>query len=693
MAQTYTTPSGAVVDAQGNLISGPPQQQQIQQPQQQQQNPQSQSIPLGGGFGTPQQQHQQQPPQPQQQTQTTQQQQGTAPTTNLQPGAQGTDVNALQNYLVQQGYLTPQQISGGQGVYGPQTTAAVAKLQKDLGIQAGSSQGYYGPQTQAALQQKYQAYFQSVQKTQAPQNYPADQISALSSTSTDPVFGSMMSSMVPILQSLGQVMNNINNPALTGVSLQQEYNDLAQKMNIPQTQAQLLNYQNIMNGTEQDIRDEITKSGGFATDSQVLAMSAARNNVILKQYNALSTNYTAATTNLQNMMQYASTDQATELQKQQMQASVAESIAGIESQMASMGMTMQQNANGNLNKIVTNIGYTGLAAQAQGNPQILGYYESALGLARGTLSDPNALAQMETYRQQQLKLGQQRVTIQMYNAGMGGGYQGTNNYPITANPGGGSSITAPVSASDLVRPQGMPNNIPISLTQGQMQQYMKSNPAASIDPGTTNVVAPGIGYYLSQQDGSYVLKSAIPDAHVLQVAQQYNDMVNSVQRAQLSPVGGSPLNKGRLSRNANTALKSYLASPVYQNVSNGAVYLSRISAAMQNPGSISDLDLADSIIKINNGGGQVTEAQLNTYFQGQSFADRFAVAGDKLTSKGGVLSPDQRQDLQNLAQQVFNQYKNQYEQLYVQAGQNLEGQGIPINYLANMPDWTSFLTQ
>ena len=87
----------------------------------------------------------------------------TPPATALKPGSQGQDVQALQNYLVQMGYLTPQQVSTGPGVYGPQTTAAVAKMQQDLGVQAGTSAGYYGPQTQKALAQKYQNIFQSVQ--------------------------------------------------------------------------------------------------------------------------------------------------------------------------------------------------------------------------------------------------------------------------------------------------------------------------------------------------------------------------------------------------------------------------------------------------------------------------------------------------------------------------------------------------
>lgn len=630
------------------------------------------------------------PQAPTQPAQTTQSAPQPPSTGNLAPGAQGQNVEQLQQFLVEKGYLTPQQVASGPGIYGPQTTAAVAKLQKDLGINAGTGAGYFGPQTQQALAQKYQGLQKTMTGT-APDSAAAASaaINAASQTSSDPVFGAMVSSLGPIMDSLNSVLQNINNPMLTATSLQTEYQQLSQQYNLPGLQTQLMNMQNIMTGTTDDIRQEITTAGGTATESQVQAMSAARNNVILKQYNSLATQYQAAQTNVQNLMQYATTDQQTQIQRQQVTAGVVENMASIEAQMMTMGMTMQKNASDNLNKVVSNVGYTGLAAEAQNNPQMLSYYERTLGLAQGSLSDPTTLSQLETYRQQQLQLGQQKVTIQMYNAGMG---QGGIQPQIVPNPTQGPSVTQNVAQTQLQRPSWLPSNVPIYMTPTQMTQAAQAG-GFTQDPGTQNYVAPNIGYYMQNPDGSYYLNSALPVATAqTSVDTQYKSLISQVKQAQATPMGGSPLNKGRLSRNANTALSAYKSSPVYQNVSNGAVYLSRIAAAMTNPGSVSDLELADSIIKINNGGGQVTEAQLNTYFAGQSFADKFNIAGDKLNAKGGVLSPQQRQDLSALADETFKQYQQQYEQLYLMAGQNLEGQGIPLNYLSNLPDWSSMLT-
>lgn len=88
------------------------------------------------------------------------------PTTQLQPGATGPEVLKLQQYLVSQGVLTPQQMNTGPGIYGPYTTAAVKALQQKLGVDNSSGPGYWGPRTIAAV---------SGSSTPAPQPQPQPQ--------------------------------------------------------------------------------------------------------------------------------------------------------------------------------------------------------------------------------------------------------------------------------------------------------------------------------------------------------------------------------------------------------------------------------------------------------------------------------------------------------------------------------------
>lgn len=74
------------------------------------------------------------------------------PTTNLQPGSTGPAVTQLQQYLLSKGLLTQADINTGPGIYGPKTTAAVQKLQQQLGVDNSSGVGYWGPRTIQAIQ-------------------------------------------------------------------------------------------------------------------------------------------------------------------------------------------------------------------------------------------------------------------------------------------------------------------------------------------------------------------------------------------------------------------------------------------------------------------------------------------------------------------------------------------------------------
>lgn len=74
-------------------------------------------------------------------------------TQNLGPGSQGDQVNALQTWLVQNGYMSAQDMATGPGVYGPKTTAAVAAWQKKSGIDTAGNPGYFGPRSMAYLTQ------------------------------------------------------------------------------------------------------------------------------------------------------------------------------------------------------------------------------------------------------------------------------------------------------------------------------------------------------------------------------------------------------------------------------------------------------------------------------------------------------------------------------------------------------------
>lgn len=76
------------------------------------------------------------------------------PTTNLEPGMQGAEVEKLQNWLIKEGYMTEAQKATGPGIYGPQTTAAVKAWQVANNVDNSTGPGYWGPRSISAAATK-----------------------------------------------------------------------------------------------------------------------------------------------------------------------------------------------------------------------------------------------------------------------------------------------------------------------------------------------------------------------------------------------------------------------------------------------------------------------------------------------------------------------------------------------------------
>jgi peptidoglycan hydrolase-like protein with peptidoglycan-binding domain len=72
------------------------------------------------------------------------------PSADLQQGDRGSEVQKLQEALVQLGYLTQADINTGPGIFGPKTEAAVKRFQAEHHV---PTTGYFGPQTRRALAQ------------------------------------------------------------------------------------------------------------------------------------------------------------------------------------------------------------------------------------------------------------------------------------------------------------------------------------------------------------------------------------------------------------------------------------------------------------------------------------------------------------------------------------------------------------
>lgn len=186
------------------------------------------------------------------------------------------------------------------------------------------------------------------------------------------------------------------------VNLTDDYKNTANELGIPALQTQYMNLENVINGTPDDIRAEVTKSGGFMSESQVQALSASRNKNLINQANMIQQQLTNAQSTLSDMTGLDEKQQA--LAEQQFNDST-----GATQNLISYYQTAQTQSTDQFKALVANVGYTGLASNLAGNPYEQNIAEQSLGLQPGTLSNPKALANLETYRQQSLQQGAAKI--------------------------------------------------------------------------------------------------------------------------------------------------------------------------------------------------------------------------------------------------------------------------------------------
>lgn len=194
----------------------------------------------------------------------------------------------------------------------------------------------------------------------------------------------------PVLDSLFQTDQNIANfskeiqeflsPTTQQQTFKQQYEDLVKQKGLEQLDTDLINLEAVMDATEDDLRTEITKAGGFATESQILALTNARNKTNLLKYNTLLKKKQAADSYIKNMLDLGEKDQNAAIQRMNMGINIA-----------NLQITMQKNAQDSLQKIADTVGYDGLASMAKGDPYYTSLIEKTLGLGVG------GLAQLSTF--------------------------------------------------------------------------------------------------------------------------------------------------------------------------------------------------------------------------------------------------------------------------------------------------------
>lgn len=183
----------------------------------------------------------------------------------------------------------------------------------------------------------------------------------------------------PYLAEMQQMYDDYFSPKNQTDSLVKEYKKMVKQSGIEELDMELINMANVIDGTEDDIRNEVTKAGGFATDSQVLALTSSRNKQLIKNYNTLLETRNAKQKYLDTMIGLVAQDK-------QMAAQQFDRQMNFLQQKADMGMKAREYAQNSFNKIVDQVGYKGLYDQAsKGGAYGVALAEESLGLARGGL--------------------------------------------------------------------------------------------------------------------------------------------------------------------------------------------------------------------------------------------------------------------------------------------------------------------
>lgn len=158
-------------------------------------------------------------------------------------------------------------------------------------------------------------------------------------------------------------------------SLMDTYKKEFRKLGLDDLDEEIIDAQTIIDGTEDDIRNEVEQAGGFATDSQVQALSLSRNKVLLKNYNQLVALRESKTNQLDMMMDFAEKDRA-------YADSQFDRMTNYQMQMLNYRDKFIQNARDQYDKYEP----AQLYAMLSNNPRQLAFAESILGVGQGGLA-------------------------------------------------------------------------------------------------------------------------------------------------------------------------------------------------------------------------------------------------------------------------------------------------------------------
>jgi len=235
----------------------------------------------------------------------------------------------------------------------------------------------------------------------------------------------------------------------------------------------------------------------------------------------------------------------------------------------------------------------------------------------------------------------------------------------------------PLQQSDIMSPEA----------EAQKERIARVERSAAIEAQMRMYgMTPGSDPSQNPQVQSYVKNILAGNMNMQNVPQPLRGSV-SVAMANAPKEMYSPIAASRNTMAASRITKPYTEQSGYKLTADAVPYLARINAAIKTLGSVSDQDILDSLTKLNTGGNAVTDAQIKLITDGKSFSDWAGVLKNKV-GNGGVLSDNQRQQIQEIAGNIYQNYRKTYQPIYDAASAQLTDAGIPKSFWT-IPDLNS----
>lgn len=227
---------------------------------------------------------------------------------------------------------------------------------------------------------RYRQGLSAVQGTQAPdtQGAAAGAIgAAIPPPSSDMSVVDTMLSEDAGFKGLQEMYNDYFHPDNQKTSLVKEYKKLYKDSGLNELDEEILDAKTIIEGTEDDIRNEIQQAGGFGTDSQIQALASSRNKVLLKNYNNLVAMREMKEKNFDTMVNLAEKDRAYADQK-------AEQMMNFQFKVLDYKQKFVDNTRDNLNKMLDRDPVALYNSYAR-DPRQMAFAEQILGIGSGGL--------------------------------------------------------------------------------------------------------------------------------------------------------------------------------------------------------------------------------------------------------------------------------------------------------------------